>query len=414
MARRPAPLSARKVESIRKPGMIADGGGLYFRVTPTGGRGWIFRYMLDGKRHDLGLGPYPAIALADARERALAARRQVVDKMDPVADRARATLERKKKAAKAMTFAQCAEAYIAAHRAGWRNPRHHAQWTASLRDYVYPVIGELPVEAVDVALVMKIVEPLWSTKNETATRVRGRIEVVLDWAAARGYRQGENPARWRGHIENLLPKPSRVQRVVHHAALPYQRVPDVIARLRRLGGIGPLALEFLILTAGRLSEVTGARWSEIKLADRLWIIPGERMKSAREHRVPLSDSAMAIIDKMQARRVDESLFPSTKLGAKISYLPLSLALKKACAEKVTMHGFRASFRNWCAEQTTFAAEVAELALAHQVGNKVEQAYLRTDLFQKRRQLAEAWAGYCDRPVASDRVVVALRAAGATE
>jgi integrase len=389
--------------------MIADGGGLYFRVTPSGGRGWIFRYMLDGKRHDLGLGPYPAVTLADARERALAARRQVIDKIDPVADRVRATLERKKKAAKAMTFAQCAEAYMAAHRAGWRNPRQHAQWSSSLRDYVYPVIGELPVEAVDVALVIKIIEPLWSTKNETGTRVRGRIEVVIDWAAARGYRQGENPARWRGHLENLLPKPSKVQRVAHHAALPYGKVPAVIAQLRRRGGIGALALEFLILTAGRLGEVTGARWSEINLADRVWIVPGERMKSGREHRVPLSDGAMAIIEKMQASRLDGSLFPSTKPGAKISYLPLSLALKRACAEKVTMHGFRSSFRDWCAEQTAFATEVAELALAHQVGTKVEQAYLRSDLFQKRRQLAEAWAAFCAGSAWGD--VVPLRAVG---
>jgi integrase len=414
MARRPAPLSARRVESLRKPGMTADGAGLYFRVTPTGGRSWIFRYMLDGKRHDLGLGSYATVTLADARERALSARRQLVDKIDPIAEKARAALERKKRVATVMTFAQCAEAYVAAHRASWRNPRETAQWSASLRDYIHPVLGELPVEAVDVALVMKILDPLWSTKNETGTRVRSRIEVVLDWAAARGYRQADNPARWRGHLENLLPKPSRVQRVVHHAALPYERVPDVIAQLRLLDGIGARALEFLILTAGRLGEVIGARWSEINLGNRVWILPGERMKSGREHRVPLSNGAAAIIEKMQAIRLDDSLFPSTKPGAKISYLPLSLALKKACPEKVTMHGFRSSFREWCAEQTAFPAEVAELALAHQVGTKVEQAYMRSDLFQKRRQLAEAWARYCDTPVASDPVVVPLHAVVATE
>jgi integrase len=384
--------------------MTADGAGLYFRVTPTGGRGWIFRYMLDGQRHDLGLGPYPAVTLADARERALAARRQVVGKIDPVAEKARDALERKKKAAKAMTFAQCAEAYIAAHSAGWRNARHAAQWKASLRDYVNPVLGELPVEAIDVALVMKIVEPLWNTKNETGTRVRGRVEVVLDWAAARGYRQGENPARWRGHLENLLPKPSRVQRVEHHAALPYQQVAGVIAELRRQESIGALALEFLILTAARLAEVIGAGWNEINLADRVWTVPAERMKSDREHRVPLSDGAITIIEKMQAMRSDHSLFPSSKPGSRISYLPLSLALKKACTEKVTMHGFRSSFRDWCAEQTTFPTEVAELALAHQVGTKVEQAYMRSDLFEKRRQLAAAWARYCDTPAAEGRVV----------
>lgn len=404
MARRPAPLTARKVESLREPGMIADGGGLYFRVTRTGGRGWIFRYMLDGKRRDLGLGPYPAVSLADARERALTARRQVVDKIDPVAERARAALERRKTAAKAMTFAQCAEAYMSAHRAGWRNARHAAQWPASLRDYVYPVIGELPVEAIDVALVMKVIEPLWSTKNETGTRVRGRIEVVLDWAAARGYRQGENPARWRGHLENLLPKPSKVQRVEHHAALPYARLAAVIAELRRQDSVGARALEFLILTAARLGEVIGAGWNEINISDRIWIVPAERMKSGREHRVPLSDGAIAIIEKMQATRVDDSLFPSSKSGSRISYLPLSLALKKACAEKVTMHGFRSSFRDWCAEQTAFATEVAELALAHQVGTKVEQAYMRSDLFQRRRQLMDAWASFCATPLVTARVV----------
>lgn len=404
MARRPAPLTARKVDSLHKPGMIADGAGLYFRVTPTGGRGWIFRYMLDGKRRDLGLGPYPAVTLADARERALAARRQVVDKIDPVAERARAALERKKEAAKAMTFAQCAEAYMGAHRAGWRNARHAAQWPASLRDYVYPVIGELPVQAIDVALVMKIVEPLWNTKNETGTRVRGRIEVVLDWAAARGYRQGENPARWRGHLENLLPKSSKVQRVEHHAALPYAKVAPVIADLRRQDSVGARALEFLILTAARLGEVIGARWNEINLADRIWTVPAERMKSGREHRVPLSDSAIAIMEKMLAMRIDDSVFPSSKPGSRISYLPLSLALKKACTEKVTMHGFRSSFRDWVAEQTAFPTEVAELALAHQVGTKVEQAYMRSDLFDKRRQLAEAWANFCASPQDTGSVV----------
>jgi integrase len=389
--------------------MTADGGGLYFRVTPTGARNWIFRYMLDGKRHDLGLGPYPAVTLADARDRALAARRQVVDKIDPVAERARGALERKQSAAKAITFGQCAEAYIAAHRVGWHNARHAAQWPASLRDYVFPLIGDLPVAAIDVGLVMKIVEPLWNTKNETGTRVRGRIEVVLDWAAARGYRQGENPARWRGHLENLLPKPSKVQRVVHHAALPYGRVPGVIAELRHQDSVGARALEFLILTAARLGEVIGARWDEINLADRVWIVPAERMKSSREHRVPLSDSAIAIIEKMRATRIDDSLFPSSKSGARISYVPLSLALKKSCPEKVTMHGFRSSFRDWCAEQTAFPAEVAELALAHQVGSKVEQAYMRSDLFQRRKQLSEAWARYCDTPTPPNRVVVPLRA-----
>ncbi len=293
---------------------------------------------------------------------------------------------------------------MAAHRASWRNPRQDAQWSSSLRGYVYPVLGELPVEAVDVALVMKIVEPLWNTKNETGTRVRGRIEVVLDWAAARGYRHGENPARWRGHLENLLPKPSKVQRVAHHAALAYGKVPAVIEQLRQLDGVGACALEFLILTAGRLGEVIGAGWNEINLADRVWIIPGARMKSGREHRVPLSDCAITIIEKMQAVRVDDSLFPSSKPGSRISYLPLSLALTKACAEKVTMHGFRSSFRDWCAEQTTFPTEVAELALAHQVGTKVEQAYMRSDLFEKRRQLAAAWARYCDTPAADGRVI----------
>jgi integrase len=389
--------------------MTADGGGLYFRVTPTGGRSWIFRYMLDGKRHDLGLGPYPTISLGDARERALSARRQLVDKVDPVAEKARAALERKKRVVTAVTFAQCAEGYIAAHRASWRNLREAAQWSASLRDYIHPVVGGLSVEAVDVALVMKILEPLWSTKNETATRVRSRMEVVLDWARARGYRQGENPARWRGHLENLLPKPSRVQRVAHHPALAYERVPDVIARLRQLDGIGARALEFLILTAGRLGEVIGARWSEINLTNRVWIVPGERMKSGREHRVPLSDATLAIVEKMQAIRLDDRLFPSTKPGARISYLPLDLALKKACSEKVTMHGFRSSFRDWCAEQTAFPAEVAELALAHQVGTKVEQAYMRSDLFQKRRQLAEAWAKFCSMPVRAAGGVVPIRA-----
>jgi integrase len=302
-------------------------------------------------------------------------------------------------AAKATTFRECSARYIASHRAGWRNPKHAAQWQATLATYAEPVIGGLSVQAVDTALVLKVLEPIWTVKPETAGRVRGRIESVLDWAKARGYSTGENPARWRGHLDKLLPPRSKVRRAEHHAALPYAELPGFLVSLPQQEGIAARALEFAILTAARTGEVIGARWSEMDLLDKTWTLPAARMKSGREHRVPLSPRALAILKEMQAHRHadDAFVFPGAKPGRPLSNMAFLMLLRRMRRTDLTAHGFRSSFRNWAAERTNFPAEVAEMALAHTVSDKTVAAYNRSDLFDRRRRLMAAWATFCTVP-----------------
>lgn len=407
MARPEKRLSARTVETIKKPGLHADGAGLYLHVSKSGARSWIFRWKRDGRLRDMGLGPLNTISLAEARDKALACRKLKYDGRDPIEERQAQRQAAKLETAKAMTFKDCAKAYIAAQRAGWKNPKHAAQWPATLETYVYPILGGLPVQAVDVGLVMKAVEPIWTSKPETASRVRGRIESVLDWAAARGYRQGENPARWRGHLENLLPKKSKVRRVEHPAALPYAELAGFMVELREQEGVGARALEFAILTAARTGEVIGATWAEIDLEGRLWTISAERMKAGREHRVPLSEPAVAILRTMAGVRTGKYVFPGGRADRPLSNMSMLMLLRRMRRDELTVHGFRSAFSDWCAEQTTFPSEVREMALAHVVGDKVEAAYRRGDLFEKRRNLAEAWANFC-AGTGTDNVV-ALRA-----
>jgi integrase len=404
-------LTAQEVKKLAKvPGRHNDGGGLYLQVSPTGVPSWTFRYMVDGRERYAGLGPAHTISLKEARQKAAEFRRLRIDGKDPLEERQKGRLERKVANAKVMTFQACAEGYIAAHQAGWRNPKHAAQWPATLEAYVFPVFGELPVQAVDVGLVMQALEPIWRKKAETASRVRGRIEAVLDWATVSGYRRGENPARWRGHLEHKLPKRSKVAPVEHHAALPYAELPAFTAELAEEEGIPARALRFAILTAGRTGEVIGARWEEIDLALRLWTVPAERMKSGKEHRVPLSGAAMAIVEQMMAIRESDFVFPGHR-GRPISNMAMTMLLRRMGRGGVTVHGMRSAFSDWCAERTSFPAEVREMALAHAVGNKVEAAYRRGDLFQKRVQLAEAWARFCTTPPAqSTGKLVPFRAA----
>jgi integrase len=371
---------------------------LYLRVDPSGAKSWVFRYAIAGRQRDLGLGSAADFTLAEARDRALAARKLVADGQDPIEAKEAKRRAAAVASATAMTFQACAEAYIAAHRAGWKNPKHAAQWPSTLSTYVYPIFGSLPVAAIDTGLVMKAIEPIWTEKPETASRVRGRIESVLDWAAAREYRQGENPARWRGHLENLLPKKSKVRRVEHHAALPYPEIADFMAELRSKDGIAADALEFAILTAARTGEVIGATWAEFDLEHRLWSVPGERMKAGREHRVPLSEAAMAVLAAL--KREGDRVFP-------VSNMAMNMLLRRMGKNGLTVHGFRSTFSDWAAERTNFPSEVRELALAHAVGNKVEAAYRRGDLFGKRRELAEAWAHYCEGEEPAESKVVRL-------
>jgi len=401
-------LNDRRVRTHKKPGMLADGHGLYLRTTTNGVKGWIFRYQIDGRRRDMGLGSLDDVSLAEARDRIPELRRLIRQGIDPIDDRRAKRGIAKAAAAHALTFGDCAEHYVASHRASWKNATHRQQWESTLSTYVDPVIGGLPVQTIDTAFVMQVVEPLWAAKPETASRVRGRIEVILDWAATRGYRQGENPARWRGHLENLLPGKSKIWRVKHHAALPYAEIGNFMAGLRQLDGIAARALEFAILTAGRTGEVLGAVWSEINLAERLWVIPDERMKAGREHRVPLSNRAFEILEEMAKIRMGNYVFPGARNGKPLSNMALLMTLRRIGRGALTVHGFRSSFSDWCAEQTNVPAEVREMALAHAVGDKVEAAYRRGDLFQKRRQVMDAWAAFIELGDGGT-TVVALRA-----
>src|SRR6266851_3844990 len=400
-------MTALKVAAVARakaPGYYGDGVGLFLQVSRVGTASWVFRYRVAGRLREMGLGSLDTIGLADARERARKAREQRLDGLDPIELRKAARLSAQLDAAKAVTFKDCAKRYIAAHQPSWRNPKHAAQWGSTLETYVYPAIGNLAVQGVGVGLVLQAIEPIWTTKPETASRVRGRIESILDWATARGYREGENPARWRGHLENLLPARAKVRRVEHHAALPYLEIGAFMTELRRQEGIAASALEFAILTAARTGEVIGARWSEVSIADRLWTIPADRMKAEKEHRVPLCDAALAIVTKMGEIRHGDFVFPGGREGRPLSNMAFLMLLRRMGRDDLTAHGFRSSFREWAAERTGFPAEVAEMALAHAVSDKVEAAYRRGDLFQKRRHLAEAWAKFCAAAPAGGRVV----------
>jgi integrase len=396
MARTIGKLTALKVDKAKRPGMYADGGGLYLRVTQSGTKNWVFRFMLNGQPRWMGVGPLHTIGLAEARNRAAGFRLQRHDGVDPIERRRAERLEARLDAAKAMTFKECAARYIASYRAGWRNPKHAAQWQATLATYAGPVIGGLSVQAVDTALVLKVLEPIWTAKPETAGRVRGRMESILDWAKVRGYRAGENPARWRGHLGKLLPARSKVRRVEHHAALPYAELPGFLVSLREQEGIAARALEFTILAAARTGEVIGARWTEMELLSKTWTVPPGRMKAGKEHRVPLSGRALAILEEMQPYRQAEDafLFPGGKDGRPLSNMAFLMLLRRIGRGDVTAHGFRSSFRDWAAERTNFPAEVVEMALAHAVNDKTVAAYARSNLFDRRRRLMAAWATFC--------------------
>jgi integrase len=404
MAREIHRLTAAKVKNA-KSGMNPDGGGLYLQLTQTGAKSWLFRYVINGKERFMGLGSLRDVSLTDARGEASKCRELVRNRVDPIENRKaqRAAAELAKHAG--TTFKDCAKQLVASHEAGWRNSKHREQWRTTLENYAYPVLGSLAVQSVDTAHVMKAIEPIWATKTETASRTRARIEAVLDWATARGMRSGANCARWKGHLDRLLPKPSKVRKVVHHRALPYADIGAFMAKLQKHSGNGPRALEFLVLTASRTGEVANMRWPEVDLAGKLWTVPAGRMKGEREHRVPLSAPAVAILKAMGPK--DQGLvFPGSS-GRPLSDMSLTM-LHRRMGYKVTTHGFRSTFRDWAGDRTSFPREVAEAALAHAIGDKAEQAYRRGDALEKRRRLMNSWAQYCAMPEVSG-AVVALRA-----
>jgi integrase len=375
-------LSARKVSTVAKPGRHSDGGGLYLNVTPSGAKSWLFMYKVAGRRREMGLGPARDVPLARARELATHARQHLLAGRDPLTMRAKP---------QGMMFGEAAEALLESMSPSWRNAKHQAQWGMTLRVYAAP-LSKLAVGDVATDDVLRVLKPLWLTKAETASRLRGRIERVLDFAKARGMRSGENPARWRGHLDAILPKRQKLTRG-HHKAMPFAEVPAFMDTLREMDGVAPRALKFTILTAARSGEVLGARWDEIDLDAKLWIVPAARMKSAREHRVPLSGRAAAILKEMAAIRTSDFVFPGLKPGNSLSSMALEMVLRRANTE-VTVHGFRSAFRDWAGECTSFPREIAEAALAHLVGDAVERAYRRGDALDKRRKLMDAWASFC--------------------
>lgn len=383
-------LTPLAVSKAKSPGYYGDGAGLWLQVSPVGTKSWIFRFTRAGRQREMGLGALHTVSLAEARAKAKTCRQQLLDGLDPISVREAAKLAQALEQARAMTFDQCAAAYIKAHRDGWRNAKHAAQWESTIATYASPVFGGLPVASVDTALVMKALHPIWTEKTETASRLRGRIESILGWATTSGYRQGDNPARWRGHLQNLLAAPEKVRKVEHHPALPWREIGGFMVDLRAREGIAARALEFAILTAARSGEVRGMRWDE--LDEKVWTIPADRMKAGREHRVPLSSAALSLLEQMP--RLGDYVFPGAKKGSLLSDMSLTAVLRRMDHEGITVHGFRSTFRDWCAESTNFPREVAEHALAHQLPDKVEAAYRRGDLIEKRALLMQAWADFC--------------------
>jgi integrase len=385
-------LTARKVQTA-KPGKYSDGGNLYLIVSPTGSRKWVLRFTWRGQTKEMGLGGAGSVPLGDARERAASARRKIAQGLNPIDERRRDN--------GIPTFGEMADAVHEALAAGFRNEKHKAQWKMTLETYAAPLRGK-PVDTIATDDVLAVLKPIWTTKAETASRLRGRIEKVLDAARAKGFRQGENPARWRGHLDHLLPKRSKLTRG-HHPALPYQDVAVFVGRLRESDSLAALALELCILTAARSGEILGMRWSEINLDERVWTLPPDRMKAGREHRVPLSERAVAILRQLAEIRTGDFIFPGQRKGGPLSNMAMEMMLRRMKADSITVHGFRSSFRDWAGNETHYPRDLIETALAHVIGDKAEQAYRRSDALEKRRKLMEAWANYCE-PAKSAKVL----------
>lgn len=386
-------LTAVKVAKLREPGRYADGGGLYLQISQWRTKAWLFRFERGGRERQMGLGPADLLSLAAARERAKAARLLLLDGLDPIEHRKAARSVARVAEAKHVTFEHCAEAFIRSHAPGWRNLKHDAQWRSTLKTYAYPIIGQLPVADIDTPLILKVLQPIWHEKTETANRLRGRLEQILDWARVSHYRSGDNPAKWRGNLKHLLADKARIAPTKHRAALQFKALPAFARALRESDDLSARALEFLILTAARTGEVCLARPAEIDRSERLWIVPGSRTKSGREHRVPLSDRALEILETIGAFDAGRSyVFPGRLRGA-LSNMAM-LKMLKSSHPTLTVHGFRSTFKDWAAETTMHENIVTEMALAHVVGDETEAAYRRGDLFEKRRALMDDWAEFC--------------------
>lgn len=404
-------LTNKKVLKLTKRGRYADGHGLYLQITRRGTKSWLFRYESNGRERSMGLGPLHTFTLEEARARARAARQRLLDGTDPLADRQSQQAARALEQSKTKTFAECASEYFEVNERKWKNAKHRQQFLATLKHYAFPIIGKLPVSAVDTGLVLNVIKPIWESKTVTADRVRHRIEKVLSWASFHGLRKGDNPARWKGNLSEALPSRQLIAKTKHFPALPGAEVPAFMAALRAREGVSARALEFTILTAARTSEATGARWSELDLASGVWTVPAGRIKGGREHRVPLSDRALAILQAMP--REGDFVFPGTRKDRAISNMAMDAVMRRMGFKdgRATVHGFRSTFRVWAAERTAYPNHVVEMALAHTIGSKVEAAYQRSDLFEKRQRLMAEWAEYCaSNPVEVADNVTPLRTA----
>jgi integrase len=388
-------LTAKRVARLlKRPGRHPDGDNLYLRVSSPGNASWLLRYERAGHERMLGLGPLHTVTLAEARTRAKAARQLLLDNIDPIDQKHAQKAERALAAAKSMTFAEAAQAYFDQHERKWKNPKHRDQWMSTMRSYVFPKIGNLPVGAIDTGLVLKCIEPHWQTTTETMSRVRGRVESVLDWATVRGYRTGENPARWKGHLAEVLPSRSDIAKPNHHAALPYADIGAFMVELRSRDAVAARALEFTILTAARTGETIGARVGELDLKEKIWTIPAGRMKGGKQHRVMLSNRAIEILSEVPHEDGNDHVFIGPTAGAGLSNMAMTAVLKRMGHGDITVHGFRSTFRDWAAECTNTPNHVVEMALAHVIGDKTEAAYRRGDLAKKRKVLMEQWAAFC--------------------
>ena len=404
-------LSAVQVAKLKVAGYYADGGNLYLQVAPGGSKSWIFRFTQDGKTREMGLGSAATFSLAEARERATQQRKLLADGKNPMAVKRESAVARRMAEASLISFDKAAEQYIEAHTPSWKNAKHVEQWRTTLKVYASPVIGDLPVSLIDTALVLRVLRPIWNEKTETASRLRGRMERVLDWAKVQGYRSGENPAVWRGHLDKLLPAPNKVTEVEHHPALPWKEIGPFMAKLRKAPGLAALMVELIILTACRTSEALRSKWSEFDEKERIWNIPAARMKSKKPHSVPLSDEVLGLLKRIQAEAGDSDegyLFPGQK-GSHLSNMAGLAVLKRMGRDDLTVHGFRSTFRDWSAEATDYPNHVAEMALAHVIDNKSEAAYRRGELMAKRRALMHDWSVFCNT-VPSGGAVVPIRSA----